>query len=174
MAHGLFVCLIWWCLTPLSTLFQYFSYIVAVMQFYWWRKPEDPEKTTELSQVIDTLYHIMLYISPWSRFELTTSAVIGTDCIGNCKSNYHTITAMTPRFMVISRNFQHLLIAQSLVFCVKFCRSLLVLLSLFFWTLYFLSFFHLCLLIIPSVSTKPKVSNILTVSFLGGRNRSTW
>ena len=26
---------------------------------------------------------------------LTTSVVIGTDCIGNCKSNYHTITATT-------------------------------------------------------------------------------
>ena len=33
--------------------------------------------------------------SPWSRFEPTTSVVIGTDCKGSCKSNYHTITAMT-------------------------------------------------------------------------------
>jgi hypothetical protein len=33
--------------------------------------------------------------SPWSRFELTTSVVIGTDCIGSWKSNYHTITATT-------------------------------------------------------------------------------
>ena len=40
-----------------------------------------------------TNYHIMLYTSPWSKFELTTSEVIGTDCIGSCKSNYHTITA---------------------------------------------------------------------------------
>ena len=31
---------------------------------------------------------------PWAGFELTTLVVIGTDCIGSCISNYHTI--MTP------------------------------------------------------------------------------
>ena len=41
------------------------------------------------------LYHMMLYTSPWAGVEPTTSVVIGTDCIGGCKSNYHTITAMT-------------------------------------------------------------------------------
>jgi hypothetical protein len=46
------------------------------------------------NQVADKLYHILLYISPWSRFELT-SVVIGIDWLGSCKSNYHTITAMT-------------------------------------------------------------------------------
>ena len=53
------------------------------------------EKTTDLSQVTYKLYHIMLCTSPWSRFELTTSVVIGTDWIGSCKFNYHAITATT-------------------------------------------------------------------------------
>ena len=30
-----------------------------------------------------------------ARFELTTLVVIGTDCIGGCNSNYHTITTTT-------------------------------------------------------------------------------
>jgi len=29
------------------------------------------------------------YTSPWVGFELTTLVVIGTDCIGSCKSTYH-------------------------------------------------------------------------------------
>jgi hypothetical protein len=51
------------------------------------------KKNNDLSQVTDKLYYIMLYTSPLSRFELTTSVVIGTDCKGSCKSNFHTITA---------------------------------------------------------------------------------
>jgi len=49
-----------WCLTPHSIIW-YSSYIVAVSQFRWWRKPEYPEKTTDLPQVTDKFYNIMLY-----------------------------------------------------------------------------------------------------------------
>ena len=38
--------------------------------------------------------------SPWSILELTTSVVIGTDCIGSCKSNCHAIMATTAPIII--------------------------------------------------------------------------
>ena len=76
-----------WCLMPLLQIYR-------GGQFYQWRKSKFLEKTT------NKLYHILLYRVYLSMSGIQThnfSGDIGTDCIGSCKSNYHTITTtMTP------------------------------------------------------------------------------
>ena len=42
-----------WCFMTPSTIFQ----LYRGGQFYWWKKQEYPEKTTDLSQVTDKFHH---------------------------------------------------------------------------------------------------------------------
>ena len=54
---------------------------------------EETGETTDLLQVTDKLYHIEYRVHlVCAGFELTTLLGICTDCIGSCKSNYHTTT----------------------------------------------------------------------------------
>ena len=86
---------------PLPTIFQ----LYLGDQFYWWRKPENPETTTDKSQLTDILYHITLHRVhvAWKEFELTTLVVISTGCMGSYKFNYHTITTTTAPLTVTDK-----------------------------------------------------------------------
>ena len=63
-----------------------------------WRSILLVEKTTDLSLTNFITISRLEYTSPWVGLNLTTLVVIGTDFIGSCKSNYHTITTiMSPK-----------------------------------------------------------------------------
>ena len=90
-----------WCLSYFNATFNNISVIS------WWSflLAEDPEKTTNLSQITDKLLSHNVVLA-WMRFELTTLVVIGTDCTGSWKSNYHRITTTTdPRLPRCQHSF---------------------------------------------------------------------
>jgi len=68
-----------WCLTPLSIICQLYS----SDQFYCWRKTEYPEKkNSDLPQVTDNLYHIMLHrvhLSGIRTYDVSSDAIITTE-----------------------------------------------------------------------------------------------
>ena len=71
-----------------------------------------------------TLSHIA-----WAGFEFTTSVVIGTDCIGSYKSNYHMITATMAPYTIKSIGlWLHYFIPLSTIF-----QSYKCIVAVFYW-----------------------------------------
>jgi hypothetical protein len=63
-----------------------------------------------------TLSHNVVSSTPRVRFDLIALVVICTDCIGSCKSNYHTITTTTCKKRVINHglcNYLHSVVMAS-------------------------------------------------------------
>ena len=75
-----------------------------------WRSVLLAEETRELGENhshLQTVSHNVVLSTPHHEgIRLTTLEVIGTDCIGSCKSKYNTNTTMTaPKFEIIYQEY---------------------------------------------------------------------
>jgi hypothetical protein len=102
---------------------RYVLYLIQGMSYIWykvclifdtryvWRKTEYPEKTTDLSEVTDKIYHIMLYRVhlAWAGYELTNVSNDRHSCIGS-----HIVVSSTTR-LVDTRYVLYLLQGMSYI-----------------------------------------------------------
>ena len=80
-------------LTPLSTIFQ----LYRGSQFYWWRKPECPTKTINLSQIID----YPLRPGFWGPFKAPRSSGINGEKSCILGLSWHLISLLKLHFFVL-------------------------------------------------------------------------
>jgi hypothetical protein len=84
------------------------------------------EKPSSCRKSLTNFFTKMLYRVHinWTGFELTTSVVIDTDCIGSCKSNFHAITSTTAPLRINDKMVMVIILWIKVDYCLRLTMAL--------------------------------------------------